>query len=465
MRNRPNNGDAVAPAKAGAQALNLFLRIMITTWIPAFAGMTAFAAFTNVQTPEDKILSQGFAAYMDGHDKMAQSYFEEVIRINPKNSAAQTGLEKVKIRLKKAEDTKKAKSKSFAKSKVREGRELLKTNDVVAAIDSFHAALDAVPGHKTAAKELKGIRHRTNKVLARRQLNLTAWSFARGVLAYLDRDWAKAYRIWSERLKVEPGNVGLANATARSENNFKKMMMSEQQDFFRRGARAFYEQGLYQEAKNSWEKVILLRPDDLEALEGKARTEEAILRAQGQGRDNQAHDLLEQGLDYYASQNWVKARETFEKLIALDPNFSTAQEYVAKINQQMSAAVYAPVSPSANRSWRDSKPSNQSDAPSLISDKIENSAESRKELESQLKRDPSNIRIQQELDKIIRSQEEESERIYKDGLIAYSQGNRSLAVQQWKQVLIIYPEHKKAAAALRKAMAEEERSATDAEEK
>jgi hypothetical protein len=60
---------------------------------------------------------------------------------------------------------------------------------------------------------------------------------------------------------------------------------------------------------------------------------------------------------------------------------------------------------------------------------------------------------------VTKGQEDESERIYKEGLIAYSQGNRGLAIQQWKQVLVINPDHKKAAAALKKARAEEERVA------
>ena len=55
--------------------------------------------------------------------------------------------------------------------------------------------------------------------------------------------------------------------------------------------------------------------------------------------------------------------------------------------------------------------------------------------------------------------DDESEKIYKEGLIAYSQGNRAMAIQQWKQVLVINPDHKKASAALKKARAEEERTA------
>lgn len=419
----------------------------------------ARAAEVPVNTPEDKILSKGFAAYMDGNDKAAQSYFEEVIRINPKNGAAQTGLEKVRLRLKKLESAQKEKALKFADSKMKEGRSLMRTGDVVAAIDSFHAAIDAVPEFKPAKAEMKRVRSQMKATLDKKKFHVSSWAFARGVLAYLDRDWAKAYRIWSERVKVAPDDVAFANATARAENKFKIMMLSEQEDFYRRGARAFYEQGLYGQSKLSWSRVLAMRSDDQEALEGMARSEDAILRASGKGRNSQIQDLLEQGLELYANQNWIRARETFQKIVEIDPEFSTAKEYVSIINRRLQDVAYAPSGSAGVSNWRENRPSNQGTTTVVVPDKLENFSDSRKELESQLKRDPGNIRAQQELDKVVKAQDQESERIYKDGLIAYSQGNRSLAIQQWKQVLVINPDHKKAAAALRKAMAEEERSA------
>ena len=422
------------------------------------------ASSVSLQTPEDKILAKGFSAYMDGANKQALSYFEEVIRINPKNNAARQGLEKVKIRLKKAEDDKKARQLNLSKAKLKEGRELLKTKDVVAAIDSFHAAVDATPDFRPAKSELVKIKSDMKRAVDKKKLNLSSWAFARGVLAYLDRDWAKAWRIWSERSRLEPDNVPLSNATARAENKFKRMMVSEQEDFYRRGARAFYEQGLYQQAKDGWDKVRALRPDDQEAFEGKARAEEAILRAEGKGRSNELHDLLEQGLQAYASQDWKRALSTFEQLAAMDSNFSTANEYIAKINQHLAGSDYTPTQMSDSALFRTSKPSHQGNESVKVSGKAENYVDSRRELESQLKRDPSNINTQRELDRVVKEQEDESEKIYKEGLIAYSQGNRAAAIQQWKQVLVINPDHKKASAALKKARAEEERLTPEGEQ-
>jgi tetratricopeptide (TPR) repeat protein len=327
----------------------------------------------------------------------------------------------------------------------------------VAAIDAFQAAVDADSQHKGAISELASIRKKMEKSTDRRRLNLSNYAYTRGTIAYLDRDWAKAWRVWSERLQVEPSNVVLANATARAESKFKKMMMTEQEDFFRRGARAFYSQGLYKESQASWTKVLALRPDDMEALEGKVRSEEAILRAEGKGRDNEIHDLLEQGLEYYASQNWRKSLQVFEQIVRVDPTFDTAKEYIAKLNRHLEAPDYIPSSISASGNWRENKPSNQGNESVKIPDNLENFSASKNELQSQLNRDPSNIRVQQELDRVSKMQEEKCEEIYKDGLIAYSQGNRGLAIQEWKKVLVMDPDHKKALAALRKAKAEDER--------
>jgi tetratricopeptide (TPR) repeat protein len=425
------------------------------------AAVAVHAATMSIQTPEDKILAKAFSAYMDGADKQALGYFEEVVRINPQNQAARTGLQKVKVRLRKAQDLERAKKLHFSRSKYKEGRALERTGDVVAAIDSYHAALDSIQDYKPAARRMKAIKKDMERIVSKKTLNLTSWAFSRGVLAYLDRDWSKAWRIWSERSKLEPANVALANATARAENNFKTMMMSEQEDFFRRGARAFYEQGLYAQAQISWTRVQSMRPDDQEALEGIARSQEAILRLAGKNRSSEAHDMLEKGLEYYAEQNWRKALEAFEQLLAMDPDFTTAQDYITKIKGKLNTSTYSPAAGAGGeRQFRQSRTSSQGNESVDVPDKLENFEISKKELQSQLKRDPSNISVQRDLDKVSKTQEDESERIYKDGLIAYSQGNRALAIQQWKQVLIINPDHKKAAAALKKARAEEERTTT-----
>jgi|GEM_PF-4493968 len=469
MKNKLDYLKLSSRGRTAAVAISLIFEIALSS---AFGGLLAltvvsslpselFASYSQTHTPEDSILAKGFAAYMDGKDKSALSYFEEVLRINPYNRAARTAVKKVKVRLNKEKDKDAQRNKVLAKAKIHEGKQFLKSNDVVGAIDAFHVALDADPKNRTAKKELNVIRKKMTDLANRKKMNLSSWALARGSMAYLDRDWTKAYRIWSERLNLEPQNVVLANAKARAEYNFINMMMSEKEEFLRRGAREFYRQGLYLEAKGSWQRLLKLKEDDQEGLEGFARAENAILRLHGKNQDKKEHDLLERGLELYAGQNWLQAREVFKELAQLNPEFQAAREYLLKINNRLQEEQYVPSGAGVAKMWREERPSNIGKSVIQIPENLENLEERRLELESQMKRDPSNIRIQQELDKMKRMQDEESERMYKDGLIAYSQGNRSMAIGKWKQVLVLNPDHKKASAALKKAQAEEERAAEE----
>jgi len=429
------------------------------------AGMTMllFTAFSNAslgaKTPEDEILAKGFSAFMDGNNKAARSYFEEAVRINPKNKAAQNGLEKVKIRLKKLESEERVKNKKLASAKCKEGLGFLKSNDVIGAIDSFHDALDAVPGYGQAERNLKSLRKKTGKVLKSKTFNPSEYAFSLGVLAYLDKDWAKAYRLWSQRKMIEPDNVVMASAAARAENHFKLMMFSEKEEFFRRSARELYQEGYYQKAKESWREVLGIIPGDIEGIEGLASAEKEILRIEGKGRNEEFNALLEQALDDLANQKWADSKAKFIQLSLLDPDFKTANEYITHINNKLSEKQFVPAIAGGRDSWKEA-PAPIENAVASVPDEKGNFVERRKRLESLIKRDPANIKAQQELDKIVKEQDDESEKVYKDGLIAYSQGNRDLAIIKWKQVLLINPEHQKAQKALQKARAEQERTAT-----
>lgn len=438
-----------------------FFRIA-AVWLSCTLILTGLVAARSLdlETPEDAILAKGFEAYMDGRDKIALSYFEEVVRINPENDAAKMALEKVQIRLEEKDDEARRRREELAEKKVDEGESLADTKDYVGAVDAFHAAIDSVPGYRDAEKELRRLRKDLEKILKKEKLNLSTWAFARGVMAYMDRDWAKAYRIWSQRAEMEPQNVALQNAKERAERKFVTMMMAEREEFLRRGARELYRQGLYQQAKSSWERLLAFNSDDIEALEGKARSEAEILRIKGKNLNKRSHDLLEQGLGYYATQDYRRARDSFTELVSIDPDFATAKDYLAKIRGKLSDRQWLP-NPDLNtgEKWRDERPTNFGQTQVSVPNELENLEQRRRELESQIKRNPTDIEIQQKLDRMTKMQEAESERIYKDGLIAYSQGNRVAAMDKWKQVLVISPDHKKAAAALRKARAEEERSA------
>src|SRR5437899_3346187 len=77
----------LAPPLAG-RGTNYSWNAFVLVFFLLFTYGSVHASKIETHTPEDAILAQAFSAYMDGKDQKALSYFEEVVRINPKNAAA-----------------------------------------------------------------------------------------------------------------------------------------------------------------------------------------------------------------------------------------------------------------------------------------------------------------------------------------------------------------------------------------
>ena len=272
-------------------------------------------------TPEDVSYRKGGEAYMDGENKLAQEYFEEVLRLNPDNEKAQKALREVRRRLKDEEEKSYARDKKLANAKYKKGKEFMRSGDYVPAIDAFHEALNALPDHAKAQKSLKKIEKKMEQAAKRKKLNLTDWAYVRGTLAYLDKDWGKAYRIWSERSSLAPDDVRLKNAMAQAREKYLSLMMAEKEDFLRRGAREFYRQGMYQQSINNWKKVLKLGDEDKEALEGIARAENEILKMAGNDRDRRINTLLEEGLEFLCRAKLAPRQTKFSKIGAIGSGF------------------------------------------------------------------------------------------------------------------------------------------------
>jgi len=75
-------------------------------------------------------------------------------------------------------------------------------------------------------------------------------------------------------------------------------------------------------------------------------------------------------------------------------------------------------------------------------------------LEETLKKDPTNSKVSKELTKARARQQKLSDAFYKNGLIAYSQGNLGEAMRQCQIAVRINPQHDKARQLIWKARAE-----------
>jgi tetratricopeptide (TPR) repeat protein len=140
----------------------------------------------------------------------------------------------------------------------------------------------------------------------------------------------------------------------------------------------------------------------------------------------------------------------------MDPTIESAPEYIAKINAKLSsiAKENSREAPGPSDSWRAPKKAPAAALVTSLTPTEDNFPEAIKNMEEILRRDPSNIKVAQVLEKAKARQQELADKYYKDGLIAYSQGKVAAALRQWEIVLRIDPKHAKAHQAIVKAQAE-----------
>jgi len=235
------------------------------------------------------------------------------------------------------------------------------------------------------------------------------------------------------------------------------MIQEEQVGFYRESAKAFYDQGLYQQALTSWQKVMEIKPEDTEARTGVKQSEEALARLENKVRSDEVIELIERALSLYAGRKWEDSLRVWQKILKKDPSVESAKEYITKIQSKLGELAKASVheSKSGGSSWRTPKKSTASfRIPSSLTSTEENFPEAIRNMEAILRRDPTNIKVAQGLEKAKSRQKELADKYYKDGLIAYSQGKLPEAIRHWQIVLRIDPDHAKARQAILKAQAE-----------
>jgi hypothetical protein len=66
----------------------------------------------------------------------------------------------------------------------------------------------------------------------------------------------------------------------------------------------------------------------------------------------------------------------------------------------------------------------------------------RQEIQLRAAKSPNDAALQQQLSNARNAEEKEIERLYTEGLIAYSQGRRDEAVRKWKELLSARPDHR-----------------------
>ena len=135
-------------------------------------------------------------------------------------------------------------------------------------------------------------------------------------------------------LGLDPGHKQAQSYLKQIEGQFRSFLDS----FYREGMLAFAEEN-YEKAKEEFEKVLAIRPDHAEAREQLSRCVEEIAEREREAREAQRKDILEktysEALQAFRSSEFEKALALFKDVLAVDPGHADALRYEAMVKRTL----------------------------------------------------------------------------------------------------------------------------------
>lgn len=458
----------------------------------------------------EEYFKQGLANYEAGKYKSAMENFSESLFLDPTSKQAKHYLEKSGEKfLKEIKNRRESERREILKraqeiiverkKKVKEnygkGIKHYKRGEFLRAGEEFNAVLEIEPEHREAKKYLKLIGKRLEDIVNKGEFEaIGELYYAQGTIFYINGEWGKAISQWKNAVKHGSSKKELSEFIKIAEKRKQEEEALERAEVLYRDVMAHYDEGKIDEAIKMLEEAIRLNPEHKKAREFLARAKDKIAAMKKEKEVRKRQETVEkhyfQGIDYYAEGEFKKAIKEWEKVLKVNRTHKGAKEYLKKARDKIASAnsrrrkrkttarrpedekieVYyrqginsylAGRFRDAIRQWQEvlkMEPAHKS-AREYIAKAKERLKISEEEIGYSVYEEEIEEYIK-ELEKAGTIDEEKEELItmhYQDGLVAYAHGDLSQAMKEWRIVLKLDPEHKKARRALIKLQAERER--------
>jgi tetratricopeptide (TPR) repeat protein len=235
-------------------------------------------------------------------------------------------------------------------------------------------------------------------------------------------------------LALQPDHLGAKTYLKRIDERFKSIV-----DSFYTTAMGAFAAGDYKQAKEYFEKVLVVDPNHMEAREQLARTEvlmgEAAKAAEERERMEAIRPLYHVALSLFEEKRYEEAMRKFEEILSVDAGNNEAKRYRLLCRDLLAKDAFE----SANAAVR---------AGDL--------RKSREHFERALKFKPDYPEAQSALDKVKsrlgEQKKDESQTFYKQGLEAFLAGDQEKAMEFWKKAIDVDPENLEAKRGLERIM-------------
>jgi len=295
-------------------------------------------------------------------------------------------------------------------------------------------------------------------------------------------DYAVAMESFQSVLNVFPQHEEASRLLAESRTHVETQKVHRRDALIKQGE-DFYEQGNYSAAIDLWEKVLLLDPANAAVTasleKARAKQEEQKLAAAAA----EERKRLEEGWAFFKDKKYEKAQRVAEEALKKNPTSEGAGVLLSQANGRLADGLLVEgrrqfQAGQMQKAFAVLKQANELDADNqIVLDLLQKTRESllrtgREEalnlyekqkydealekLEFLLTVDPSSTDLARYRDEINRKRQEgrraEAERLNREALKAYDEGDLSRAVKNWKKVLELVPDHANAKRNLERAL-------------
>jgi tetratricopeptide (TPR) repeat protein len=406
-------------------------------------GISILGVYAPVRgdTPVE-MLQSALDAYFSGRYEESVHFFEQILKVDPKNVRAKEGIKNAKRKRKEQirQDREQERKAIFV------AQDYLSKGKYVEAYDRGREILTRSPNLPDAVKIMKKARAKEEKIIRKANPDSSAFHEAQGDLAYMDGDWFKAVDSWGKVLVFNKDRADLMQRLDLAKKKLEEEQRAERIHVMLDLARAHMQRGFYPDAVTVLSDLLRLDPTNAEArlMLNEARRS-ATLAHQVQ-TDGRVQEINQKAMDAFSLGHRKKALSLFNEALKLDPENRLARDYKNRIlgldPSLLDAQTLAPKDPGKN----------YADAKKFIQEN--RFVEAIEVLERALKLNPNDLKADQLLADVRGRQRELREQSYRDALIAYSRGDRAGAIRKLEEARQIDPDFVKAKQALLKIMQE-----------
>lgn len=375
---------------------------------------------------DEAIFTKGLNYYIQREFKLAAEEWKKLLDRNPEHSRAKIYMEKAYAKYNEMEI-------NFYK-----GLGLFVKEQYCESIPFFKTTLMINPRHEKATYYIKIAYDLCNKLKDKKAV-------ASELLSEADKyskedEYVKAIGLYKIALLLDPENEHIKyklTEIQKSEIEYNKnleLMLHIQ------AAREYHNKEQYLEAIQEWSKALMIDPDNIEAKEGLKLDQELLKQQQLKQKIN---ELLAKGIEQFMNSEYLNAKETFNKVLELDPNNQTAKDYLKKIDEILSKIANQKI-------IEDEAEKHFILGVNFFNNKDYNSALNEFNITLDLKPDHQKAieyknKILEILEKLRKEQEsannEKIQKLLNEGIKFYKAGEFELAIEKFNEVLKLDPEN------------------------